>query len=267
MSVFGKKWVVLERVGGVSPKITDGVAVARAVRGGLLAHGGTLPEMLSGHREGVGRGHHLAVVPLPWVGTEADGRVRGVALVLPADATSGERQTLLDVVERWERSRGEPDAVVPALRVWMGRAGVVWLRRRSERCCTWRTLQPPTWCRSSRRWVSVTPVALDRNPGRLDLPERRVAAEERARAGVIEACERLGLPVPIDVTVGQDALMEGTRAARKFPPFPPGPPGRRGPRRVKVHVALRFGEEVEGPLLLGAGRHVGLGLFRPVGAS
>jgi CRISPR-associated protein Csb2 len=46
-----------------------------------------------------------------------------------------------------------------------------------------------------------------------------------------------------------------------MPAFPPDA-GRL--RRSLVHASLEFEVEVRGPILLGAGRYTGLGLFRPV---
>jgi CRISPR-associated protein Csb2 len=48
---------------------------------------------------------------------------------------------------------------------------------------------------------------------------------------------------------------------RNHPPYP-SVAGRI--RRVQVHVRLAFDRPVRGPVLLGAGRFRGLGLFRPV---
>ena len=53
----------------------------------------------------------------------------------------------------------------------------------------------------------------------------------------------------------------GSVPARAFPAFPPE--GGHGPRRVLVHATVEFPRPVRGPLLLGAGRYFGLGLFRP----
>ena len=75
------------------------------------------------------------------------------------------------------------------------------------------------------------------------------------------AVAHVGLPAAVRVTVLPAAPIAGAAKAKHFPPFPPEP-GR--PRRALVHAALEFEREVEGPILLGAGRYLGLGLFRPV---
>jgi CRISPR-associated protein Csb2 len=63
------------------------------------------------------------------------------------------------------------------------------------------------------------------------------------------------------VTVLPAAPLAGAAKAKHFPPFPPDPDR---PRRALVHARLEFDRAVEGPILLGAGRYVGLGLFQPV---
>jgi len=74
-------------------------------------------------------------------------------------------------------------------------------------------------------------------------------------------CLRIGLPAPAAVTVLPSAPLPGSSKARHFPPFP-GSEGR--VQRVLTHAALQFEEPVAGPILLGAGRYVGLGLMRPL---
>ena len=51
------------------------------------------------------------------------------------------------------------------------------------------TLDPVTWTRASRRWASVTPVALDENPGDLASRDPRVAAQaaEKAAGGAVQS--------------------------------------------------------------------------------
>ncbi|MGH7501844.1 MAG: type I-G CRISPR-associated protein Csb2, partial [Longimicrobiales bacterium] len=118
-------------------------------------------------------------------------------------------------------------------------------------------------CRPAESWLSVTPVALDRNPGELYAsdPDRARKAVASAIEIISTSCERIGLPRPIRVEVLPSVTMPGVAKARAFLPFPADT---RKPRRVKVHAFVEFGEPVTGPVLLGAGRYLGLGLFRPV---
>lgn len=124
-----------------------------------------------------------------------------------------------------------------------------------------RGLRARTWCGPARRFVTATPIALDRNPGNLRSRTTGVAAAEQAKAIIADACERIGVPRPTAVEVSLAPLLAGSVPVRAFDPFP-REPGRL--RRVRVHAEIIFDEPVRGPLILGAGRYVGLGLCRPV---
>jgi len=52
----------------------------------------------------------------------------------------------------------------------------------------------------------------------------------------------------------------GGQGRRRFPPFVAAGSGE---AKVTVHVRLRFPVAVRGPVLLGAGRYLGYGLFLP----
>jgi CRISPR-associated protein Csb2 len=265
-SVFGEDWLVLRRVDGPRLPSVRAADVARTVRKALMeAHGPDAPEILSGHRApgAPSERPHLAYVPLPFVGHErADGSILGVALVLPRDASREERLAVhraLDTWERRERAGDEDRARVP---VCLERGGEIGLVRLDEEA-TQATLRPSTWCHEATSWSSATPVALDKNPGDLRArdPEEEAAAHAEAEESIALACTRIGLPRPARVTVVPAAPLAGADKARHFPPFQTGKPGQ---RRVLVHATLVFDVPVKGPILLGAGRYFGLGLFRPL---
>lgn len=265
-TVFGPDWIVLRRLSGSNLPITATVGLATAVRGALMRHADQPPaEMLSGHEPG-GRPSqrpHLAIVPLPSVGhRHADGHLLGVALVMPRDATMAERQSVFRAVGRWEESCRADDEAQPRLRVVLGKAGDLDLER-----LVWsrplKSLRPGLWSRPARSWVSVTPIALDRNPGQLRHPDpdRARAAHDAAAATIATACTHVGLPEPVRVEIHPSVPIPGSQKARRFPAYPQGP-GKF--RRVLVHARIEFEEPVRGPILLGAGRYLGLGLLRPV---
>ncbi len=75
---------------------------------------------------------------------------------------------------------------------------------------------------------------------------------------VAQVCRRIGLPEPVEVEVGHVSRLRGVPISPEFrlgrkPGMPPRP---------YWHAALTFDREVRGPILLGAGRYFGLGLFR-----
>lgn len=264
--LFGDEWIVLRRVAGPRLPSVRAVDVARTVRKAMMAaYGPGAPEILSGHRASGGPSErpHLAYVPLPFVGSEhADGAILGVALVLPRDAARDERLAVYRALDAWERQAREGDEETPTLPVHLGRAGELALARLEEQASP-STLRPATWCAEATSWASATPVALDRNPGELGArdPQKEAAAYAEAAATLAVACERIGLPRPARVTVVPAAPLAGADKARRFPPFLAGKPP---VQRVLVHATLTFDAPVRGPILLGAGRYFGLGLFRPL---
>jgi len=264
-SLFSDEWLILRRVEGPHIPMTGTAGLARAVRRTLMAYADEpIAEVLSGHApDGKPTSRpHLAVVPLPFVGhRHASGLILGVALVLPRNASTEDRRAVYGAVSRWEERFRQEDEDTPRIQLNLGAAGELLLER-----IEWdgvpATLRPGTWCRPARVWHSVTPVALDRNPGDLRArdPQQLNEALHDAAESLRQACERIALPAPTEVEILPAPPWAGAAKARHYPPFP-GEAGRT--RRVLTHARLTFEEPVRGPVLLGAGRFVGLGLFRP----
>ncbi len=273
-SVFTDEWIVLRQVGGPRFSSTLTVEVTQAVRAALMSHAeDPPPETLSGHREDGAPSEvpHVATLALPYVGSaHATGVILGMAVVVPRGITPEDRRALLRAIGTWEAATrihlGDEEVEAPPVQVRLGARGVIELERVLWGTPPLANLRPATWCRAARTWLSATPVALDRNPGNLyarDAVEAR-AAHDNAAGIIAVACERIGLPRPERVEVLPSVAMPGVWKARAFPPFPADS---RKPQRVKVHALLVFAEPVQGPVLVGAGRYYGLGLFRPVGGA
>ncbi len=272
-SCFDPEWIVLRRIRGAELPITAGFPLARAVRGALMASGvQPPPELISGHlADGAPSARdHLAIVPLPFVGREhADGALKGVALVLPRGLSEQDRNAVFRAITGWEdraRATDPEQHEHPPLPVYFGRGARLSLELTEENLP--HTLRPETWCAPSRVWASVTPIALNRNPGELRRrsgqdpqaeSERIRGVEARAAQIVADSVIRLGLPAPEGVELRPQPLVQGSRPCRDFPGFLSG-----GHPRVLVHAVLRFAQPVSGPLLLGAGRYYGYGLMRPL---
>lgn len=260
--VFGTRWILLD-LGGPRATVRDTLAIARAVRGSLMRHGDQdpVPEFVSGHRPAPDGHHgppttrpHLAVVPLPFAAHErADGLVRVVALVLPESSDDDARATIERATRKWLDAGGA---------LHLGARGSVALGRLDVADAP-RSAQPHWWCRASRRWATVTPIALDRNPGDLRAADagRRARAEDEAIEVITDACSHISLPPPSSVAIQTDPLVRGSAPVRAFPRFEVQ--GGRV-RRLLVHASLNFSEPVSGPMLLGAGRFLGYGLCAPL---
>jgi len=76
---------------------------------------------------------------------------------------------------------------------------------------------------------------------------------------IASSCSKVGVPEPAAVRVEKTPFFIGSLRAMPgqggFPLLRPG--------RFQVHVQLDFSEPISGPVLIGAGRFRGYGLFRP----
>ena len=261
-SVFSADWIILERVGGARPLASRTTDLARALRGALLEVNGnqSLPPTISGHTEaGPAEQPHVAFVPLPFVGhPHADGSVMGIAVVPPCALAPHDRELLFRLVASWEKQRADTSG---ALTLKGGTLPEFVVRRVDVSAKV--SLDPMRWCRTATRFITATPIALDRNPGNLRSNRDGTAhkASLEAQRYVAEACERVVGIRPCSVEVSLAPLLSGAQHVRAFLPWP-GRPGRTA--RVRVHADIRFDAPVRGPLLLGAGRYFGLGLCLPV---
>lgn len=246
---------------------TRAVDVAKAMRGTVLRHAeDPTPAQLSGRGQAgnPARSPHLAFLPLPYVGYEhADGRLLGIALSTPHSLSDDARRALYRAIGGWERSAAS-SATYP-LRLTFGSGGVLRLRRlRSP--ATNASLRADAWFRPSRKWTSATPVALPEHPGRLvsGTSQKLAKAWREAERAVAAACRHADLPAPTHIEVSLSPLITGARPAGRFPPFSQCGRNDQSIRRQLVHVAVTFEHPVAGPLMLGTGRFLGLGMMRPM---
>ncbi len=258
------QWTVFEfKHGSRSYPAARVVELAHAMRAAIFHYvENPIPEEISGHLPD-GRPTtvpHVAFLPLPYVGFEhADGRLLGLAVSIPETINSSVCQAVYRAIGNWEKAIGHG-----ALKLTLGAQGVIHLYRQ-QGASALISLRPSAWSRTSHRWVSATPIALPKHPGQL----RRGSAATRAKAwasaesSISLACDHVGLPKPIDVKVSQDPLITGARPAGRFPVFSQNGRGSHPVRRQLLHASVTFERPVTGPLMLGTGRFMGLGLMRP----
>jgi CRISPR-associated protein Csb2 len=232
------------RFSGWKPHARLTVPLTEALRSAMLgAAGDGAPTALHGH--GADGRPHVAFLALPDAGgPHADGHLLGLAIAIP-DLPAGERETIHRAFHRLHRNKTDGHVT---LRV--AQLGVVELRPPQEPTSS-RETPPNPWRRNSRRWVSATPVVLDRYPKRPDhLPQLHQAIRTTLRSS--------GLPEPVDLRVSTEPLTRG--AARLKQHDLPAPAN----RRLFRHVDVTFDRDVTGPVLAGAGRYLGVGLFAPI---
>jgi CRISPR-associated protein Csb2 len=227
--------------------------------------GDQAPAWISGHRSGSpgettapSLDCHLAAFPLAFVDANyASGHLLGMGLAFPKPEVIGADPASLRA--DWRKamaalfSEGETLELAPRDRAWTVRLAVESSPKPQ------RALQPSRWIRPSRDWSTVTPIILDRHPKPNFKKDPRGWRDSCARI-IAEACLRIGLPEPEEISVSPQSPVRGVPSSSQF--VAPGQrPGR--PTRFHIHASLRFREEVSGPILLGAGRFRGYGLCLP----
>ena len=230
-----------------------------ALRDTILSLCNPAPEWVSGHRPNGSPSQeaHLALLPLAFAGhPHADGHLLGVGLAFPKNVSPRERGAAL-------RGLLYDDAGWPKpIDLRLGSLGA-WALVRETRESPPLALQSQTWTGPNRTWATVTPIVLDRHP-KADYARQRERWCREVADVIAEGCRRQGLPAPVGIDVDKTCWHRG--APRAIPgkggfalmPVKPGQPARQ-----QIHAWLRFDQDVEGPLLLGAGRYRGYGLCKP----
>jgi CRISPR-associated protein Csb2 len=269
--VFGDHWLVLEHVDGEMPDIRAAALVAKELRNALMSGyreiglGDAISAAISGHSlDGrPSREPHLAIAPLAFLGSPySSGAVFGFAMIPP----HGNDLFANPDVQRAMRaitpvSDAGDNATERRRRLVLGRLGLAFeVGDGSGK----RSLDPAPYVSEARVWASCTPIVLDRH-----LKASANKAREQEIEGLIrQACANIGLPEPKHVSAGKHSAIEGAPSA-----YPSGG----APRwtrwrlleslasRQLTHAVVEFPVAVRGPVILGAGRFVGLGLCRPLG--
>lgn len=251
---------VFEFTEGAPPSLVHARAISRAVKTALLGGGsGANAEAVSG-LDTDGRPTtepHVSVVSLAAVGhRHADGRARGVAIVMPRGLDEGSTNSIL-ISMRCGLDEGS------GLLLDVPGHGNMRLEPHAEGGAT--TLDTSAWTRRSRVWVSVTPIVLDRAP-------RARGSERDAEISRIvgRSCTLQGLPEPAVVSTSNVPYVPGPPLSSAFPLYTIPQRGEKPAEgkaaavaRVHAHARIVFDEAVRGPIILGAGRYNGYGLFWP----
>ena len=122
---------------------------------------------------------------------------------------------------------------------------------------------------AATHWQTITPAALPDSAKRRRIePSRRLAEakgaseraheQEQARVAVLTALRHAGLNLNVlDIVVQREPFQSHGTRAEGFAP------GTRFAKERLWHVAITFAEPIQGPLVLGDGRFLGLGVFAP----
>ncbi|MBL9145344.1 MAG: type I-U CRISPR-associated protein Cas5/Cas6 [Verrucomicrobiaceae bacterium] len=264
-TVFDSELLILTKDEGIVLGLESTNQLLEALRGTLLSGSEDAPEWFTGHHAPgqPATRPHLALLPLPYVGTEhADGHLLGLALAFPKDISPEDRAAQLRRI--FFDASGRPKPITLKL----GRGLDNWVLSREDRAAPPLALRSQTWTGPSSVWASVTPVVLDHHPKHDPASAKgseREAWRQEVAESVIGSCERIGLPAPIRIDIDKTSWHRGAPRAKPGPGGMPWLSSKTGHSKQQVHVLLEFGCEVQGPVLLGAGRYRGYGLCKPLG--
>ncbi len=205
-----------------------------------------VPEQITGHKvNGDPLGAlHMAVTPLLNVGNMyGDGHIIGVGVWMPVETPDF-------IIKELERVCSRIDKLT------LGDLGVIDLKRilpaDEERAP--KSLRSTTYTGTydNYTWASATPLILGKHPKKTKIGIGLDGGEVMA-----EMCRISGLPPPIEVRIGTDSPFKGSpkSSAVMLPEKYSG--------RIVSHIWIRFGQPVQGPVLLGSGMYIGFGLLLP----
>jgi len=179
------------------------------------------------------RQSRLAYLPLPTIPAKGrDGRIRRALLAEPIGRSFREAFTLARRLSGAGLVQEDTGEIVAELRTIPEPARDPVARR---------------YLSSSCRWGTVTPLIL---PGRDD---RRVS---KAHALVLKSLAQAGISTPVcEIHLQREPVFPGAEMAHAYrvPAYLQGFP--------RTHAIITFADEVSGPVAVGSGRHIGLGVF------
>jgi CRISPR-associated protein Csb2 len=243
----------IRRKEGATLSLQEGWVIADMIRTALCSYGDS--PFISGHNSdgSVLKAPHLYVVPVAFVGTSdhADGTVKGFMFAWENGTPESNIREFYTRYAKWEAANTIPsDDPYPsfAIPVRGGREKIVLERTAGDESTMGKSLQWETWAKPSHVWHTVTPILIQGC--------RSQQVEDRIRQYVKYA----GLPDPVSVEWQNNPFLRGSEYATRFSDPKEDVFGK---SRKFYHVRLEFAQRVTGPMILGQGRYLGLGLFLP----
>lgn len=257
------EWISFKVHSGAGYHIQQTYHLCRTFRQALMSYAPdpTSP-YLSGHEDNgePTRQPHLKVLALPFVNHRyGTGEIKGIALILPRSGNETDISNIYQAIRRWEESspKTSKESNRPLIRFYSTSRGDTYLERSLQP--ELRTIMPQLWQGPSRRWTTVTPIMLDRNPKFFghNNEEKHSLAVIRMKESIGLSCLQQGLPILKSINVSQRPFFGSTNHCRVFSSK------MSENRRFMIHADLLFAQPIQGPLSLGAGRFFGMGLCLP----
>jgi CRISPR-associated protein Csb2 len=257
--------LVLEHIAGDMPDLRAAGLVAKALRAALMSgykrtgNGAAIPAAVSGHAADASPATepHLAIAPLAFVGSRfADGHMLGFALIPPGDGSLLDQEDFRNALlaaAPWNEHEGRRE-----LKLVCGNFNLTFTPSRESAL---RSLEPAPYVGAARTWATCTPIVLDRHIKAKGNAERDAEIVSLVR----DACANIGLPEPARIFPGKHSAVQGAPSAYpsgRSPPWTAWRLPKSLASRQLTHAVLHFEEPVRGPVILGAGRFVGLGFCR-----
>lgn len=246
---FFQRIYIIRKEQGCRLPLESAYGLCSLVRKALLERcADPLPESISGHLPNGEPSNqpHLAIMPLANVGhRHADGHIMGFAVLFPEHADVHERKQLEQGLRKLQR------ITLGFLGEWQ----VSLLDAESLEAAA-KTLQPETYSAAHKHWATVTPVVFGH------YPKNKPGKDALAIIG--QACRDIGLPQPVDVNIMPGSHFNSAPQARDFKRSADFQRVGHLKEKMLAHITLSFDQTVQGPIILGAGRFLGLGVCRPV---
>lgn len=216
---------------GVSGRLV--LNVTKAFKDAVLSRwpGGrdTVPDWAHGHIRRPRPYQPGCFLALPNVfSSHSDGRILGAAVAAPPEASPSELGMLREALSE-----------IDSLLIQGGRRILIDRSPRRRAATRWQS-----WTRQAKIWVTVFPAVSDRH--------QRVDVETVRRW-----CAHAGLPEPSEAAVQRHPFFSG---AVDLHPSEMRIPGHKPNTKPYGHARLEFDEPVQGPVVLGSLRTMGLGL-------
>ena len=234
------RWISFRKVSGPRLPLESTTGLMELVRRAVLErYPDPLPEWISGHTPNGEKSAqpHLGILPLSHVGGASR---RRPSIGFCPDGPCSVSDEDWDLLE---------DALFEFDTLLLGSSGEWKIAQTTGAEQLPASLRAETWRRRATTWASVTPVVFGH------YPKKRPGKDALAVLGA--SCRAIGLPDPVEVRMGTVSPHLGAPRAVEFPP------PKQADGKLLAHVWLRFDEPVRGPVVIGAGRFVGMGLLKP----